>query len=406
MEKRNPILDLIDLRRSRQFSPQEIAELEAWANAGPDVAEQERREVFVAKLIALGYDPSFALEDFVEQTDEAAWVESQVAPVMERSLLLYRQGKVRRSRRILYRCLAAASVIVVVTTAALFYGNLKKIFITTEHTMNLSQNPDQNTPANDAVLIYGNTVVQLDSLSNHPMNQPGTDIHFKDRELVYQSTDDAAPPVANKIITIPGKKYRVTLSDGTRVWLNGNSTLEYPNRFTGDIREVTLKGEGFFEVTASAQAPFVVRSGGHRVTVLGTRFNLLGYDSTEINTTLLEGSVIIQTGKTNKYLKPGLTASVNMERPEISISAADTAMITSWKEGRIAFDAQQIDAIMHRLSRIYDFGFTIKGDARRKYSAVFALSETADQIFKQLELNQDISFKWSREGRFVEVTLD
>ncbi len=404
MEKRNPILDLIDLRAARQFTPPEMAELDRWIAASPDTREKAQRQAFVDKLAVEGHDPATWLEEFDGVAIDESWTDEQVQPTIDRSLALYRLGKARRRKMILYRYMSAASIILILSMTALFYDDFKRIFLTTDNVM--TQNPDRITPTNDAVLIYGNNVVQLDSLSQHPMNQPGTSIHLKDRELVYQDTDATSAPLANKIMTIPGKRFRVTLSDGTRVWLNGNSSLEYPNRFTGQTREVTLKGEGFFEVTASAQHPFVVRSGGHRVTVLGTRFNLEGYDSTDINTTLLDGAVAIKTSKTTKKLKPGYTANVNMEEPTgIRIEAADTATISAWTSGRIAFNNVQIDSLLNRLTNIYDFGYTMTGNHRRRYSGVFSLNETAEQILRRIELNQDITFKWNREGRHVEVTL-
>jgi transmembrane sensor len=406
MENKDPILELFVLRAQREFTPQEIAKLKQWAEQDAEDNEKAWRLQIVDKLIRDGVAHE-AWEDFMlEGSADARWVEEQSAATLEKSLALFRAGKAKRRIIQLRRYISAACVLIIISSAVIYQDAIRRAFNRNEPQMNIAQQPVRNTPSDDAVLYYGDSIIPLDSLSNHPMNQPGTVVRFKDKELIYENTGDRAAPVTNKIVTTPGKRYRVTLSDGTRVWLNGHSSLEYPSRFYGSTREVILKGEGFFEVTSNANRPFIVRSGGHRVTVLGTRFNIDGYDSSAISTTLVDGLVMINTQRSNKALKPGYTSLVDLKHPGgIEIMPADTAQVCSWISGRIAFNNVRIDSMMTRLTQIYDFGYSITGDYKRHYSGAFSLNESAEQIVKRLELNNDITFKWNGDGTFVEVVL-
>ncbi|RZK69241.1 MAG: hypothetical protein EOO85_22760, partial [Pedobacter sp.] len=100
-------------------------------------------------------------------------------------------------------------------------------------------------------------------------------------------------------ISIPnGGQYQVVLSDGTRVWLNSASTLEYPSQFSkGPERKVVLRGEAYFEVAKDIKHPFIVISGNQDIIVLGTHFNVNAYPDQPIKTTLLEGSIRVSPSR-------------------------------------------------------------------------------------------------------------
>ncbi len=111
--------------------------------------------------------------------------------------------------------------------------------------------------------------------------------------LVYEA-DHGGRPVVNKLNVPRGGQYRLVLHDGTKVWLNAASKLEFPSAFVDSQRVVQLEGEAYFEVAANAAQPFVVQTAGMKVEVLGTHFNLKAYhDEPGIQAALLEGSVRI-----------------------------------------------------------------------------------------------------------------
>lgn len=141
--------------------------------------------------------------------------------------------------------------------------------------------------------------------------------------------------ITSAVLKTPrGGQYQITLSDGTKVWLNANSSLEYPMKFT-DRREVILKGEAYFDVHHDPEHPFIVKTDIQQVKVLGTIFNIRAYDKLQY-TTLLKGSVEVKlNGSTStKKIKPNEQAVVNDYG--LSIQKVDASDFIAWKEGLIS----------------------------------------------------------------------
>lgn len=136
-------------------------------------------------------------------------------------------------------------------------------------------------------------------------------------------------------IRVPlGGEFNLQLSDNTRVHLNSGSSLRYPVRFAGDIREVFLTGEGFFEVTKDEERPFVVKTEEVDVRVLGTSFNVNAYpDEKVVATTLVEGKVRVGYGSKNFDLDPGMQFVYDREDKTANVRTVDMELYTSWKDG-------------------------------------------------------------------------
>lgn len=163
------------------------------------------------------------------------------------------------------------------------------------------------------------------------------------REIVYHT------------LRIPaGADYQVTLADGTKVWLNCESTLRYPVEFGKEQREVFLDGEGYFEVNKAAEWPFIVNTEEMNVRVTGTKFNVKSY-STEpvVHTTLVEGSVRTCTGQTQVLLTPSEQFCLNKTTGKSSVQKVDTELYTGWTEGMFVFRNQCMEEVMNDLARWY-----------------------------------------------------
>lgn len=182
------------------------------------------------------------------------------------------------------------------------------------------------------------------------------------------------------ISTPKGGTYQITLSDGSKVWLNAASTLKYPSRFTHDERVVELEGEAYFEVRQQKIAnrqetslkPFNVVSNGQTVQVLGTQFNISAYaDEPEIKTTLVEGSVrVIPTAKdpeplrrqeTSTTLAPGEQSTIR--GTAIVINTVDTYLYTAWKDNDFVFRNEPLPSVMRQIARWYDVEVNYAKDA-------------------------------------------
>ncbi|WP_293918081.1 MULTISPECIES: FecR family protein [unclassified Sphingobacterium] len=146
-------------------------------------------------------------------------------------------------------------------------------------------------------------------------------------------------------------KYKLTLSDGTNVWLNSSSELSYPTVFHSDQRIVKLSGEAYFDVAKDPNRPFRIELNGSVIEVLGTSFNVNAYTD-EISTSLVEGKVKIISGQKETLLSPGNEALI--KGGEVAVSPADIQKNTAWQRGEFYFDSDNLSEIIKEVARWYD----------------------------------------------------
>ncbi len=200
----------------------------------------------------------------------------------------------------------------------------------------------------------------------------GDAIAYEDGSLVYtgststgQAHTMSVHPSMMRLTTPRGGQYQITLSDGTRVWMNAASSLRYPAQFDGAIRQVELEGEAYFEVARAEGKPFHVITGDQKVEVLGTEFNVSAYsDEPYIRTTLVAGAVRIWRGThpSGTVLAPGKQARFDRNQ-QIDINQTDVASAIAWKDGLFSFDDMDIETMMRQLSRWYDVEVVFEGEA-------------------------------------------
>lgn len=201
--------------------------------------------------------------------------------------------------------------------------------------------------------------------------------------------------IYNRIDVPRGGEYSLTLADGTKVWLNSESSLKYPVQFVGNKREVELTGEAYFEVVHNTNKPFFVKAGDAEIKVLGTKFNISSYTDEEyIATTLVEGSVQVSSLGSKELLKPGFQAVVNRSGGEFQIREVDTRLYTSWVNGVFEFKNHSLEEICHQLSRWYnvEFFFTEKQYRELRFTGATKREKTIDFTLNMIEKMANIKF--------------
>ncbi|MDR2413866.1 MAG: FecR domain-containing protein [Odoribacteraceae bacterium] len=175
-----------------------------------------------------------------------------------------------------------------------------------------------------------------------------------------------AEEVYNEVRTPTGMEFPLTLSDGTRVYLNAESRLRFPVHFPGDTREVELEGEAFFEVTPDAARPFTVRSGGIATRVLGTSFNTRAYGNERlVVTTLVEGRVEL-LGKQGRWeITAGEQGCYVKATGACEVRRVDADLYTAWRSGKFIFRNERLEDILSYLSRWYGFEYEFRDEAAR-----------------------------------------
>ncbi len=193
----------------------------------------------------------------------------------------------------------------------------------------------------------------------------------------------------------------VILSDGTKVWLNAESSLKYPVRFTGPERRVEISGEAYFEVARLQGKPFLVSNGKTLVRVLGTHFNVNTYgDNGKVIVTLLEGAVKVTNDVSSEMLKPGQQAQVGTDIQLIHKS--DTTKALAWKNEVFNFTQTGIAEIMKEMERWYDVKVEYDGAVPDiSLSGIIDRNINASKVLEMLEISSGLDFRI--EGRKIIV---
>ena len=167
----------------------------------------------------------------------------------------------------------------------------------------------------------------------------------------------------------------VTLSDGTRVMLNANSTLEYPVSFSDtEVREVHLKGEAHFEVTKNPHRPFVVKAGEMQTQVLGTIFDVKAYRKDAPKVTLMQGKVKVSNADTEVEMRPGQTATLQVDKIVVSKASSSAS---DWLEGDFDMDQVTLAEAMSDIGAWYNKTVVFQSQANMDKLIHFRFSRRA-----------------------------
>lgn len=225
---------------------------------------------------------------------------------------------------------------------------------------------------------------------------------------IYNTVIKPAPLVAlNKIVVPPGQRANITLSDGTNVWLNACSEMTYPASFTQDARNVSLKGEAYFDVSKDARHPFIVQTKSCDVKVLGTKFNVQAEEvDCEFSAALLEGSIEL----TNK-MKPG--AKILLSPMQKAVFKNNEMIVDSilsldnyrWKEGLICFEDIRFADLMKRFEKIYDIHIVVQNKRLDDYkcSGKCRVSDGVDFILQVLQRSTRFTFSRNDDNTIIYI---
>lgn len=285
----------------------------------------------------------------------------------------------------------------------------------------LSQEPDVDNLSVTEKFESGKAIVtlemasglkyRLDTLSSVVRNNR-VNVAFDNNDgvLKIKEQDSLADGTTKEIgyntINVPyGGTYTVELCDGTKVYLNSGTTLEFPSRFDGKVRSVILKGEAYFDVARNVSKPFVVEVDEMKVKVLGTSFNVKSYvDEPGVYTTLVEGSVaILRDGQPEKKIKPGEQAYYNKGVGTLSIAEVDVNEFTSWKDGLFYFKDIALEEILRIVSRWYDLEVFYMNQGAKSviYSGKLPMYSSVEDVLRKFEISGDVRFEL--KGRTLTV---
>ncbi|MDD4189886.1 MAG: DUF4974 domain-containing protein [Mangrovibacterium sp.] len=203
-----------------------------------------------------------------------------------------------------------------------------------------------------------------------------------------------------EVIAPFGSKTIVQLSDGSEVQLNYGSKIKYPYFFSGDMREVTLSGEGFFKIAHHPEKPFIVKAGNLNIKAVGTTFNVLAYpDDDVVETTLVSGKVILEQIKKNDkteqlgIMKPGFHVEYNLRNGSVSGTEGNIEKYISWAEGKLIFEDTPILQVTERLGRMFNVDFEVNDEIKNYTYTVTFTDDPLDQILDLMAIATPIVYE-------------
>lgn len=303
---------------------------------------------------------------------------------------------------------AAVSIIVIgFALAILRYSSTKKPHAIAAHTL---QNDIAAPASQKAILtLASGEQIYIDSIENgSSLATTGSAGIQKTKSgaLLYQALQKQPVNPEYNTLSVPrgGQVIHLTLSDGTKIWLNSESSLRFPVVFQDNQRNVEITGEAYFEVARDPKRKFIVKSANFETEVLGTHFNVNTYsDESASKITLFEGSVKVSLPgtATSITLSPGQQATVKSGIAKSTVTNMDA--VIAWKDGMFVFDNLNIAAIMRQLSRWYNFSLHYSGDVQNKhFTGSISRNESTAQVLHMLELTDVIHFKIT--GNNVTIT--
>lgn len=199
-----------------------------------------------------------------------------------------------------------------------------------------------------------------------------------------------------------GEKSQLFLPDGSKVWVNSESSISYPSNFMDGNREVKLTGEAYFEIAKLQNLPFIVETHDYNIRVTGTKFNVMAYsDFNRTETSLIEGKIEIQKGSQIIAVVPG--ESLTFADNEFSIKRNNATKTARWKDEVFDFDRITFKEMSIRLERWYDVDIEIKSPELNDivYSGVFKNEETIWQVLNTFQLTLPIRYTRADFRKFV-----
>jgi transmembrane sensor len=291
-----------------------------------------------------------------------------------------------RNRKFPFLRIAAALALMVGLTATLIWlipGNQPEVAQIAEYE---PENSYIITPHGEKVILASSLAeIRYDTLSLSAKGSENPE--FTNRN----------EPAMLELVVPRNRRITLILSDGSKVWLNSESRLRYPEYFKDNSRMVSLMGEAYFDVRKEDGRPFIVSASEVNIEVLGTTFNVTAYaDEQQISTTLVEGSVkVMENGASASHLlNPGERAVFFNESKTFSVAETDTELYTSWIHGYLKFSSESLDQVIHKLVRSYGVEMKIGDLALREYkfSGKLDLKETVSQVLDVIQLAAPLEY--------------
>lgn len=391
------LFHLIQLLRNDQLSKLERRELLEL------LADEQNLEEAQILLEVLWHENNFDVPFFSEQASDA---------LFEKLALNNPQHEVVKRFPIWKPLLVAAAILIAFFSFVIFsnHSTQKEVINIVHKQSSKSVEKKEKSTKSTILTLSDGSEIDLDKQSaGDVLKADGISIYkSKDGQIVYsvdqQASNSLSTDASKKINTIStgkGKQYLINLPDGSKVWLNSESTLKFPLAFAQNERKVEMVGEGYFEINPQyfkgKKTPFKVTSNGaskrQEINVLGTHFNVKVYENdVDALTTLIEGKVEIVNLNTNKtnVLLPGEQAKFGPSGDKVK--RVDLESVLAWKNGTFIFNNQTLYDTMKELERWYDITVDYNQIPETRFYGSIDKTASLNEVLEMLEITGDLKF--------------
>lgn len=365
LSKEEHIARLIFLHVQGMTDDAQEKELNEWRSVS-----SRHEELFQRMLSSEHVEKSISRFVKTEEEEERGWRQLQQKARSGRS--------VRKIKWFPY----AAAIVLILSVGSVFYfsGDKEQTEI-----LPIAKNEVQ-VPGSRAVLILpdGRKVDLENEVLRSDLAQSDSLLLVSARSLKYRDIDSPDTTEIFHTLEIPrGGEYLLTLSDGTMIYLNSESTLSFPVKFQGKERKVYLTGEAYFKVAKNTEHPFVVTAGELEVLVTGTTFGVRAYkDEKDIQTTLESGQVTVRVEGKSVKLVPNKQVLFNKSTMGLEVRDVDVDLYLAWADGRLVYDNCPLEKILTDLGRWYNIDVFYSRDELREYN--FSLNMKKHEEFTQV----------------------
>jgi transmembrane sensor len=338
---------------------------------------------------------------FNAYSDELEWKEDELGPLNDRKARLFENIEAEIKRQQPAKIIPLYYKIAIAASVALFAIGGTYYFLQQPKTSQqiAQQQPHDIAPGHNQAtltLANGQKIVLTKGLSGQLAVQNSTIINATQNTITYDAKNQTGDQFSyNTLTTARGEQspYPLVLADGTKVWLNAESSITFPTAFNGKERIVKLTGEAYFEVRHNNQQPFRVQTANQTIEDIGTSFNINAYMNEPVSrTTLLEGVVKVN----GLLLKPGQQSDGK------HIETVDTDEAVAWKNGNFQFDNADIKTVMRQLIRWYDVTIEYQGNlANIHYTGTVPRRSNISAVLKMLKETGGTDYKI--EGKTVTI---
>ena len=385
-EQKDQLIEKIISFYLGELSEIEKAELQTWVNAS-----QENREEF-KRIVSNCHRLKLATTH--EQAD-----------IMRENVIrkCLQQNRQKQNRRFIQRIACAAVLVLSLSTGYFFYSNPSSSRVDTMKNIDILQ-----AGQGEQIAILKSASGQEWKLKNNHIQELniGGNVILKGDSLQQEisTSQEANQQIEGyHILTVPiGGEYHLTLMDGTNVWLNSDSELKFPTRFSENCREIYLKGEAFFEVVSDSLHPFIVRTGEADIKVTGTAFNVMNYtDEKKLEVALQQGKIEFKAKESQQIylLQPGHVITMNKENTFVSLENREISQIGTWRTGYFYFEDMPLEELTMKLERWYQVKFVFANEEikQMRFTGAIKKYRSLNSALKIIEKTKDIVFMASGE---------